>query len=103
VTEDTVVLELGEGFRDDEVTVLLDGQEVWQGRGVTTNYSIGIAEVVQLPPMATTSRLEVRTRRLSESLSLTSTRDAGEVRLRAAIDPAGAGLTIGPAPSGPLY
>jgi hypothetical protein len=103
VTEDTVVLELGEGFKDDEVTVLLDGQEIWHRRGVTTNWSVGIAEVVPLPPSTTTSRLEVRTHNLSGSASLTPTRDRGEVRLRADIDDAGAGLTVGPAPGGARF
>lgn len=103
MTEDTLVLELGEGFTDDEVSVLVDGELVWQRRGVTTNYSVGIAEVVRLPPPATPARLEVRTRRLSGSTSLAPARHGGEVRLRAEIDPAGAGLTLGPARDEPIF
>jgi hypothetical protein len=97
-------LELGTGFRDDDVTVLLDGREVWHGSGVTTNYSVGIATVVPLPaPDGPDPVLEVRVgdrARGTQRVELTTA--AGQVRLRADLDPAGA-MGLGPAPEGPIY
>lgn len=43
-----LAVELGEGFADDEVTVLVDGREEWHRTGVTTNYSVGIADVARV-------------------------------------------------------
>lgn len=57
-----VALELGDGFRDDEVAVLVDDREVWRHRGVTTNYSVGIAEVVRLQVPAAGAQVQVRVR-----------------------------------------
>jgi hypothetical protein len=98
----TPVLELGTGFRDDEVTVLLDGREVWHGRGVSTDYSVGLAAVVPLPAGAT-GVVEVRVgTRATGSAALTGAAAAGNERLRADLDPAGA-MTVGPAPEGPYF
>ena len=44
-----LAVELGEGFAGDEVTVLVDGKEEWHRTGVTTNYSVGIADVARVP------------------------------------------------------
>lgn len=94
------VLELGTGFRDDEVTVWLDGAPVWHGRGVTTDYSVGLAAVVTLPPGAS-GTLEVRVgARASGSAQLAAT--GNRSGLRADLDPAGA-MTVAPAPGGPIY
>ena len=95
----TPVLELGTGFRDDEVTVLLDGREVWHDRGVSTDYSVGLAALVPLPAGAT-GALDVRVgTRATGTATLTGA--AGE-RLRVDLDPAGA-ITVGPAPEGPYF
>ena len=95
----TPVLELGTGFQGDEVTVLLDGREVWHGRAVSTDYSVGLAALVPLP-VGASGELEVRvgTRALGTA-PLTGTPDE---RLRVDLDPAGA-MTIGPAPEGPYF
>ena len=93
-------LELGTGFRDDEVTVSLDGGQVWHGRGVTTDYSVGLAAVVPLPS-GSGGVLEVRVgSRASGSARFTASGDGS--RLRADLDPAGA-MTLGPAPEGPIF
>ena len=93
----TPALELGTGFTGDEVTVLLDGREVWHGGAVSTDYSVGLAGLVPLPHGAA-GALEVRvgTRAIG-----TATLTAGE-RLRVDLDPAGA-ITVGPAPEGPYF
>ena len=93
-------LELGTGFRDDEVTVSLDGARVWHGRGVSTDYSVGLAAVVPLPPGAS-GTLEVRVgSRASGSARFSASGDGA--RLRADLDPAGA-MTFGSAPDGPIF
>ena len=98
----TPVLELGTGFRDDEVTVLLDGREVWHGRGVSTDYSVGLAAVVPLPA-GTAGVVEVRVgTRATGSAALTGAMATGDGRLRADLDPAGA-MSVGPAPEGPYF
>ena len=95
----TPVLELGTGFQGDEVTVLLDGSEVWHGRAVSTDYSVGLAALVPLPAGAS-GTLEVRVgTRATGTATLTAA--PGE-RLRADLDPAGS-MTIGPAPEGPWF
>ena len=96
------MLELGTGYRDDEVAVLLDGREVWRGRGVSTDWSVGLAAVVPLPP-GSTGTLEVRVgSRASATAAMGDLIAAGGGRLRADLDPAGA-MTIGPAPEGPYF
>ena len=98
----TPVLELGTGFRGEEVTVLLDGREVWHGRGVSTDYSVGLAAVVPLPAGAT-GEIEVRVgTRATGRAGLTGASAAGTERLRADLDPAGA-MTVGPAPAGSWF
>jgi hypothetical protein len=103
----TVVLELGVGFTDDEVTVSVDGEQVWRRPDVSTNYSIGIAEIIPLGPRVDASQIEVRVRNLVGSAPLPppngTARDGGEVRLRADLDPTGRELTVRPAPQEPLY
>ena len=90
-------LELGTGFTGDEVTVLLDGREVWHGGTVSTDYSIGLAALVPLP-VGAAGALEVRVgTRAVGTATLTPTE-----RLRVDLDPAGA-ITVGPAPEGPYF
>lgn len=98
---DELILELGEGFSDNEVVVLLDGQEVWHRTGVTTNYSVGIADVVRLPLRPSqAATLEVRTRASGTSHRVEA--GADEVRLRASVDSSGV-MRIGPAPEGYVF
>jgi hypothetical protein len=97
----TPVLELGTGFQDDDVTVLLDGREVWRGRGVSTDYSVGLAAVVPLP-VGATGEVEVRVGSRATGAGALIGPAAGERRLRADLDPAGA-MTFGPAPEGPVF
>jgi hypothetical protein len=98
----TPALELGTGFRDDEVTVLVDGRQVWHDRGVTTDYSVGLAAVVPLPAGAA-GTVEVRVgSRATGSTALSETAAAAGERLRADLDPAGS-MSIAPAPEGPIF
>lgn len=102
----TLAVELAEGFAGDDVTVLIDGKQMWHRNGVSTNYSVGIADVVRLPmPTAAWPTVEVQVGRRSSSrrVDVEEARGAGagaagepELRLRARIDPAGA-LTLGEA------
>lgn len=93
----TLAIELGEGFADDDVSVLVDGTPVWHGDRVTTNYSVGIADVVRLPlPASGRPTVEVRVGGRSSAQRVDVAGATGELRLRARIDPAGA-LTLGPA------
>jgi hypothetical protein len=101
-TADTPALELGTGFQDDEVTVLLDGRQVWHDRGVTTNYSVGLAAVVPLPAGAA-GTVEVRVgTRAAASAAVSDLTAASGGRLRADLDPAGS-MSIAPAPEGPIF
>lgn len=121
----TLAVELAEGFADDDVAVLVDGTQLWHAAGVTTNYSVGIADVVRLPlPESAHPTVEVRVGRRSTAQQVdvaaaagggaadsggSSGRAAeagagagGELRLRARIDPAGS-LTLGVASDEPRY
>lgn len=91
----TLAVELGEGFSDDEVVVVVDGRDEWRREGVTTNYSVGIAAMARVAA-STGATVEVRTRGLSSELQV-----GEETHLRADISPAG-DLRLGPAPAGQL-
>ncbi|HEX6344488.1 hypothetical protein [Umezawaea sp.] len=92
-----VEVELGTGFSDDAVVVLLDGAEVWRSDGVTTNYSVGLAGVVRLPDDVA-GTLEVRVRNEARSTRI----EPGEHRLRVDLDPSGA-PRLRDAPEGPVF
>jgi hypothetical protein len=96
----TLAVELGVGFSDDEVVVLVDGRQAWHREGVTTNYSVGIADVARMPA-STGSTVEVRVRSLSRSHRVGPVA-AAEVRLRADIDPEEE-LRLGAAPEEPVF
>ncbi|GAA5121591.1 hypothetical protein [Haloechinothrix salitolerans] len=109
-----LVVELAEGFAGDDVTVLIDGEQMWHRNGVSTNYSVGIADVVRLPMptkawptvevqvgrRAATRRVDVgETARAADGEGVDVGAEAGseaprELRLRARIDPAGT-LSLG--------
>ncbi len=93
-------LELGEGFSDAEVELLADGQAVWHRQGVTTNYSVGLADVVQL--LEAPTNLEVRIRNHEGQHRLTMPVGADVRRLRVWFDPAGEPHG-GPSPEGPVF
>lgn len=100
---DSLAIELGEGFAGDDVDVLVDGKRVWHGEGVTTNYSVGIADVVRVPaPTSAEATVEVRVGRRTSAQQVEPKAASGEIRLRARIDPAGA-LALGAAPEGPVF
>jgi hypothetical protein len=100
-----LAVELGEGFSGDEVVVLVDGRQVWRGSDVTTNWSVGLADVVRVPEVPIGATVEVRARGSSASRPVadaTATHgDGGELRLRAGLDPDG-GLRVEPADLGPV-
>ena len=95
---DAVTLELGEGFSGDDVVVLADDLEVWRADGVTTNWSVGLADVVRLP--GSTRSIEVRSGGRSQRTEVPA--GTGEVRLRADRGEDGA-LRLDVAPEGPLF
>ena len=100
---DASVLELGTGFDDEDVAVLLNGREVWHRDAVSTNYSVGLADVVRLAlPVGDEGRLEVRVGRRIAWQQVDLNPGAGGGRWRVDIDPSGA-LAFGPAPDGPVY
>lgn len=100
---DEIAIELGEGFADDEVAVMVDGSEVWRGSAVTTNYSVGLANVVRIPAPPHEAVVEVQVRgKSSDTTKVDATAAAGEVRLRARMDPAGT-VALAPADEGPIY
>lgn len=97
-----IAVELGEGFAGDEVAVLVDGTEMWRGSSVTTNYSVGIAEVVRVPAPSAEATVEVQVRGKSDTALVDATTAVGEVRLRARVDPAGS-VVLAPAGDEPRY
>lgn len=44
----TLHLDLREGFNNDTVVVRLDGREVYRRSGLSTNYSVGLADRVEI-------------------------------------------------------
>lgn len=98
---DATVVELGTGFTDDDVAVLLNGSEVWSRHGVTTNYSVGLADVVRLnAPLGVDDLLEVRVGRQTAAQQVD--RQTGAGRWRVDVEPSGS-LVLGPASDDPLY
>lgn len=97
-----IAVELGEGFAGDDVAVMVDGAQRWHGSGITTNYSVGIAEVVRVPMPDAGAVVEVQVRGTSDLTKVDAPAAAGEVRLRARIDPAGA-VSLSPAGDEPRF
>lgn len=98
-----IVVELGEGFVDDEVTITIDRAPVWRGEHIHTDYSIGRACMVNLAAPASSRSLgfEVgpppRIRRASVDLG-----PGAAHRFRCAMEPDGS-LVITPADDGPVF
>jgi len=65
-------IHLESGFRRDEVRVLVDGGEVFAGRDVRTDYSIGLAEVIEVKvtPGWTDVEVQVPTRQLRQLMRM---------------------------------
>ena len=90
-----LAIELGEGFTDDDVVVLVDGKEAWRRSGVTTNYSVGLAAIAEVPAAPGTT-VEVRVRGMSR------TERVEHAPLRTFINPDGL-LAITEAPGGTVF
>lgn len=52
-------VKLGAGFRDDTVSVRVDGVQVFDKSGITTDLRISRAEVVEVPAVRPVVQLEV--------------------------------------------
>ena len=69
-----IVIDLQDGFADDEVLILAEGQEIFNKKGVNTDYSIGLAESVQFEvsekTIAVDVTVDVPSRRLSGSIKI---------------------------------
>ena len=103
-SEHVLKLEIGEGFDDDDLRVLVDGREVWHGEGLTTNYSVGLADVVDVP-VGTAEQVIVEVQSSDGFAStypvdFSATRD---IRLRYRRDSPSGRAELGPAPEGPLF
>ena len=72
----TLVIELREGFSDDRVVIEVNGELVFDKEEVNTDYSIGLADLVELPiPEGTaTVQVEVPSRRLSGTIESEATK-----------------------------
>ena len=70
----TLSIHLQDGFDDDEVAILIDGEERARRSGVTTKRLYGLAETIELPASGRVT-LEIRVRNLSKTLEPDVTRD----------------------------
>jgi hypothetical protein len=55
----TLHVALRDGFRNDTVTIMVNGKEVYRKSGVTTDLTISFADSVEVPVEGPTARLEV--------------------------------------------
>lgn len=65
-----------DGFRDDTVTIRVNGNEVYRKPGVTTDLAISFADAVSVPVEGATARVEVAvegSRAGSEEIRVTDT------------------------------
>ena len=62
-----LVIDLQDGFADDAVQIVADGQEVFSEKGVSTDYTIGLAKKLQfeLPEKQIEIEVTVSSRSLS--------------------------------------
>ena len=59
----TLHIALRDGFRDDTLTIRVNGREVYRKSGVTTDLSISFAGSVDVPVSGDTARVEVALQR----------------------------------------
>lgn len=55
----TLQVDLREGFNDDSVVMRVDGREVYRRSGVRTNYSVGIADRIEIEVPAGKAQVEL--------------------------------------------
>jgi hypothetical protein len=55
----TLHVALRDGFRNDTVTITVNGREVYRKTGVTTDLTISFADAVEIPVEGSSARLEV--------------------------------------------
>jgi hypothetical protein len=55
----TLHVALRDGFRNDTVTIVVNGKEVYRKSGVTTDLTISFADSIEVPVEGATARLEV--------------------------------------------
>jgi hypothetical protein len=67
-----IVIDLQDGFADDEVLILADGQEIFNKKGVDTDYSIGLAASVkfEVSEKQVTVEIIIPSRRLSDNIKI---------------------------------
>lgn len=67
-----IVIDLQDGFADDEVLILAEGQEIFNKKGINTDYSIGLAASVKFEVSEKYIALEITipSRRLSDSIKV---------------------------------
>ena len=96
-----ITIDLREGFEGDTVVIAVNGEEVYRGEAVRTDYSIGLADVVRAasPPGAMTCEASVPNRRLTADYETTVEEP---IVLAVRIDPGGS-LVIEPAPEPRLF
>jgi hypothetical protein len=67
-----IVIDLQDGFADDEVLIQAEGQEIFNEKGVNTDYSIGLAASVKFEVSEKNLIVEVTvpSRRISNSIKV---------------------------------
>ena len=99
-----LVVELGEGFTDNAVTVTADDKVVWNREHVTTNYSIGLADIARVPISAPPRVVGVRAGTSSTSYGSATIELTGTdvPRLRCSMD-SNHNLQISLSPEMPIF
>ena len=54
-----MLVKLRDGFKNDSVTIRVNGREIYRQTGVTTNLTISFADKVETPNEGSVARLEV--------------------------------------------
>ena len=71
-TMTSLVIDLQAGYSEDEVSIQINGEKKYHNKAVSTDYSIGLADSVELDVIvgSVTVKLSVPSRKLSESIEL---------------------------------